>query len=329
MASNRLPNITDHDILLLRVFDTVVKAGSFTAAEICLNKSKSAISVYISTLETRLGQVLCRRGRSGFSLTPEGQKIFEICQDLFADLDRFRDRVSRVTALVGGTITIAIDDNLFGCHEALASSFGRFHEICPDVFLNVWSSSPERVMQLLQERAIDIGICAIPHETPGTVTQLLWEDELGFYCGAQHPCFPMADEAITDEMLAGYGCVDLNSYQDRAVESALNDLRAVARSGQSGPRLMLIMSGKYVGFLSRSFAEPWVSQGLIREIHKDTFKNSLKFHSVVRSEFATSKVCDQMLTALKNAFAGAMKAKIKRKAHGDTVGNLVPIKQFA
>ena len=63
------------DLRLLRLFMTIVEAGGFSAAQSELNLSLSTISTHFADLETRLGLRLCRRGRSGFQLTPEGQAV--------------------------------------------------------------------------------------------------------------------------------------------------------------------------------------------------------------------------------------------------------------
>ena len=68
-----LGNVTDSDLRLLRVFRAVVACGGFAAAELELNINRSTISRHIKDLETRLGVTLCRRGRGGFALTPEGE----------------------------------------------------------------------------------------------------------------------------------------------------------------------------------------------------------------------------------------------------------------
>ncbi|MGH8844684.1 MAG: helix-turn-helix domain-containing protein, partial [Advenella sp.] len=67
MKSQPLAQVTDFDLRLLRVFRTVAKMGSFTAAESALGITRSAISLHMSDLEKRLGMRLCQRGRAGFS----------------------------------------------------------------------------------------------------------------------------------------------------------------------------------------------------------------------------------------------------------------------
>ena len=63
------------DLRLLRIFKSVVECGGMTAAELELNISASTLSRHMKDLEERLGLVLCRRGRAGFTLTPEGVQV--------------------------------------------------------------------------------------------------------------------------------------------------------------------------------------------------------------------------------------------------------------
>lgn len=61
------------DLKLLRIFASVVRHQGFANAQRDLNLSTSAISTYMSQLESALGIVLCHRGRGGFSLTSKGE----------------------------------------------------------------------------------------------------------------------------------------------------------------------------------------------------------------------------------------------------------------
>ena len=70
-----LGQLGDVDLRLLRVFKSVVECGGMAAAELELNIALSTISRHVKDLEIRLGLVLCRRGRGGFGLPPEGQQV--------------------------------------------------------------------------------------------------------------------------------------------------------------------------------------------------------------------------------------------------------------
>ena len=77
-----LGQLGDADLRLLRVFKCVAECGGMVSAELELNIAVSTISRHIKDLETRLGLVLCRRGRSGFALTPEGTQVYEAALNL-------------------------------------------------------------------------------------------------------------------------------------------------------------------------------------------------------------------------------------------------------
>ena len=85
-----LGQLADTDLRLLRVFKSVVDCGGMASAELELNIAMSTISRHVKDLETRLGLVLCRRGRGGFALTPEGQQVYAATEHLLAATEAFR-----------------------------------------------------------------------------------------------------------------------------------------------------------------------------------------------------------------------------------------------
>lgn len=97
-----LGQLSDMDLRLLRVFKGVVQCGGMAAAELELNIGISTISRHVKDLETRLGLVLCRRGRAGFTLTPEGQTVYEETLRLLASMEAFRSRIDGIHDRMGG-----------------------------------------------------------------------------------------------------------------------------------------------------------------------------------------------------------------------------------
>src|ERR1700722_18484677 len=90
----KLGRVTDVDLRLLRIFQTVVDCGGLSAAEIDLGIGRSTISTHIAELEGRLGTRLCQRGRSGFALTTRGKKIYEASLGLVKSLDDFGNEIN-------------------------------------------------------------------------------------------------------------------------------------------------------------------------------------------------------------------------------------------
>ncbi len=67
--------VSDLDLRLLRIFLAVVDAKGLSEAQAALNIGQPTISTHLATLEARVGFRLCERGRSGFHLTPKGEKF--------------------------------------------------------------------------------------------------------------------------------------------------------------------------------------------------------------------------------------------------------------
>ncbi|QEX15789.1 LysR family transcriptional regulator [Hypericibacter terrae] len=304
--TRQLPELTAFDLRLLQVFDAVVAAGSFTAAEVKLNKSKSAISTDIAALETRLGVKLCRRGRAGFGLTDHGRQIHEASLELFRGMSGFRDSVGRIVSRVAGEFTIAMDDDLIvGARAQVADAIRLFTLRNPDVFINLRSSSPEHVTQLVLEAGADIGVNVIPRRLPELTMTPLFSEKLALYCSARHPIFPIADGEITADILAQYDCIDVVTPQGAEICEAVERMRVTARATSMESRLMLILTGRYVGFLPRDLARAWAERGEIRAINMPGLSCGSTGYAIFRRDAAPNVARDLFLADLTRAFKPA------------------------
>ena len=99
------------DVNLLRMFCVIVESNGFSAAQARMNISAAAISSKMAALEDRLGLRLCQRGRAGFSLTSEGQKVYEAATDIFKSHVAFVREVSQLREELVGRLEIGIVDS--------------------------------------------------------------------------------------------------------------------------------------------------------------------------------------------------------------------------
>ncbi len=122
--------LADMDLRLLRVFKTVVEAGGFTAAEIQLNLANSTISNYISDLEKRLDMRLCERGRAGFSVTDQGQVVYNATLELLSAMDQFRNTINRSHNRILGDLHLGFAEHMLGAHNScIVQALDRFSEL--------------------------------------------------------------------------------------------------------------------------------------------------------------------------------------------------------
>ena len=99
-----LGQLSDMDLRLLQVFKAVVECGGMSAAELELNIGTSTVSRHMKDLETRLGLTLCRRGRAGFALTAEGQRVYDETLRLLSAVEAFRSSIDDIHRRMGGRL---------------------------------------------------------------------------------------------------------------------------------------------------------------------------------------------------------------------------------
>lgn len=145
MAMKSLSNIL--------AFVRVAETQSFAQASNVLGLSTSAVSKAVVRLEVDLGVKLLHRTTRNISLTPDGFRFYEGCQQLLLDLESLEAEIqsSKVTPRGRLTITTPVAFGQF-CLVPLLQAFTRqFPEITLDVSLD------DRIVELA-DRGIDIAI---------------------------------------------------------------------------------------------------------------------------------------------------------------------------
>jgi DNA-binding transcriptional LysR family regulator len=298
-----LPEFTDYDLRLLRVFDAVVRGSGFASAEVLLNKSKSAISIDISSLETRLGVTLCRRGRSGFALTAHGKEIHALAQDLFKQLRDFRKRADLVATVVSGELSIGLDSNLPGDYpDQFGSALRRFHAAHPQVALKIDSASPERVIQSVLDGSATLGVSVISREYPEIDAYPLIEEIISLYCGPGHPLYEVAESELTLERLGSYDCAEIPSRQHAVSHEVLERLRMRVQASTPEIQRLLISTGQFIGFLPQSYARSRVAAKDLWALRPATMSFKTIIDAFVLRDVPKSLACEHYEQVLRAAF---------------------------
>ncbi|GBQ93151.1 LysR family transcriptional regulator [Gluconacetobacter liquefaciens NRIC 0522] len=260
--------LAEVDLRLLRVFRTVATLGGFAAAELALGKSKSSISIDISSLEQRLRMRLCRRGRGGFSLTPEGREVLRATDDLLRDIDRFRDRINIASGVLSGRFALYVIDNILiygetGIIHAL-EMFGRQH---PEVFISMTSASAADIEHALLDGRATAALTLLPDAQPGLSASILISETLHLYCGRRHALFDH-DGPLTLPMLEEERLIDASDAATASDWPAIRRLTFSASAETIDSRAMLILTGAYLGVLPEAFAAPMVQDGQLRQLRQ-------------------------------------------------------------
>ena len=257
MPSNA--SLNKADMRLLHVFSTVVDCGGFTPAQVVLNVSQSTISSHMSALEARLDMRLCERGRGGFRITDDGQRIYEAAQRLFRSVETFSSEVEALRGHLTGELHIGAVDNVVTNPDfALSEAIARFGERHGQVRIRLHIKTPAEVERGVVDGRYQIGIGAYTKQISGIeYTPLLLERQT-LYCGSRHPLFEIPDDKIEAWDLSQYKCVKRPYVPDDHIPAA-EMLTAGAEADNMESIAILILSGSFIGFLPEHFAERWVN----------------------------------------------------------------------
>ncbi|PCJ45935.1 MAG: LysR family transcriptional regulator [Gammaproteobacteria bacterium] len=297
-----LGQLDDVDIRRLRVFRVVTEAGGISAAELELNIGRSTISTHIKDLEIRLGVTLCRRGRSGFSLTEEGSYIYKATLRLLASLDEFRAEVSELNQHLSGQLNIALFDKIATNPEAhIDRAFKHFDAIAPDVKMTIYVESLNEIEQGVMEGRFQVGVIPSHRVSPSLSYQPIFNEHMKLYCGKEHQLFGLSDSVITKQDIlnckyAGLGYHSPNMEIGRKLgmqrEVTVYDQEAIVH---------LLLSGCYLGYLPDHYADNLVEQGLIRAIGTKVFFYECEFLVINRSSPKPSRIVQTFLDCLTQA----------------------------
>lgn len=305
--------VSDGDLRLLRVFKTVVDHGGFSAAEVALNKSKSAISLDMSHLEQRMGTKLCVRGRAGFKLTDEGQIIYLAALQLFTDVDKFRDRVASAVRWLSGRVSILLVDNMVSVAAGpMTRAIGDFARRYPKVELKVESATPNGVEQGVLEGEADMGISVVPREVSSLEMIPLFREELRLYCARSHELTGHNLAAIAPDLVKQHRLVMPGVTEDPGFGALVAGFPTGARASNIDSRILLVLSGAFLGFLPPHYAAPWVESGELIEILPDHFTTQNTFYVLFKKSSRHSAAAQTFLGIVLASFEKAKQMKVSR-----------------
>lgn len=253
--------LSGSDLRLLVVYDAVVRHGGLAAAQTELNIHTSTISNHISALEARLGCTLCQRGRGGFQVTRQGSVVHAEAQRLLSSMDAFSEVMQGLQGRHIGSLRVGTVDAVYTDPQSkLSEAFRRFFVTPNAIRLELAQFPPQELLQRLYDGLIDIGIGSFPNKINGLEYEMLYVEEHFIYCSVSHPLAKQGKATLTMAEVSEYDVVGRGYWRDRKhMQIGLRDIKAVVYEIE--PQLILIRSGRFVGFLPQHFAAPWVATG--------------------------------------------------------------------
>ena len=319
-----LGQLSDMDIRLLRVFKSVAECGGMAAAELELGIGTSTVSRHIKDLETRLGLSLCRRGRAGFALTPEGTQIYTETLRLLAGVDAFRSRVDEIHQRMGGELHIAVFDKTASNPQShLGAAIALFSDLAPEVSLHLHVAPLNAIERGVLDGQFQVGVIPGHRSVDTLVYDELFTETMFLYCGTAHALFqasPAMPEPVDWGGLRAHDFAGLGYHSPNMELSQQVHLVRKATGYDQESIATLILSGQYLGFLPDHYAEAFVRSGQMRAVKPALFRYDCRFFSIVRRSPQPSRVTRAFQDCLLQAHRGTLMAQATATAAGDGCG---------
>ena len=294
--------LSNFDIRLLRVFRTVVECGGFSAAEVELNISRSAISISMADLEQRLGLRLCLRGRAGFSLTEEGELVYQASQQLMTSLENFRTQVNTIHAELTGELNIGITDNLVTLeHMRITNALKMLKKKGPGVEIKISMIPPNEIERHILDGGLHVGVVPDLRPLPGLEYSELYTEISHLYCNHEHPLFKVLDTDIGDEVVSSMDAVAPTYAQTAQTKTHYQDLKTSATATDREGVAFLILTGCFIGYLPTHYAKRWIEAGHMRALNTEKYNFTTSYHLVLRKGARINLVLETFLNEVKRA----------------------------
>ncbi|NDY93720.1 LysR family transcriptional regulator [Ideonella livida] len=262
-----LGQVGDTELRLLRIFRTVVRCGGLAAAELELNIGRSTVSRHLKELEQRLGLVLCRRGRAGFALTPDGERVLQGAEQVLEAIDGFRTEVHDLHAELQGTLAVGLfDKTVTNPRARIAAAIGTFRRRAPAVGLALSVGALNQLEREVMDGRLGLAVVPDHRRSDSLHYQPLFDEAMHLYCGAGHGLFAQADRPLRWEALRAAELAGLSFHSPNMDATHRYRLRRTASVTDQEAVATLILSGAYVGFLPDHYAQAFVQAGRLRRL---------------------------------------------------------------
>jgi LysR family transcriptional regulator, salicylic acid-responsive activator of bsdBCD len=148
------------DIRHLKYFITIVEEGTISQAAKRLNMAQPPLSQQLKQLEDELGVTLFERHTRKMIITEEGMLFYQRAKEIMELITGTIEEVKELSEGTKGTLSIGTIAALGA--QLLPEKIRDFQLHYPDVQFQVWEGDPIRIMELVANRIIELGIVRLP-----------------------------------------------------------------------------------------------------------------------------------------------------------------------
>lgn len=286
--------LDDVDLKRLRIFDAVAKCGGFKGAEEALNINNSTICKAIAELEGRLGVILCKRGRGGFSLTEKGEEIYQLNFKLFNDLGNYVGAVKNISQASARTFRIAIVDNtLNDPHSHFLTGLTQLFSEHPNLKFDLKILASDDVPLSLLRGELDVAVALVYRNVSGLRVYHLYNEDVKPYVATKHEELWSAASLTLDD-IANYRLATYTHTDPRALLGS-HETAGFFFCPQLEGILIFGLIGSHVAMLPKFYAQSWVDSGHLKPINLKELSIDSPISAVSKVEGANQDLVDRFI----------------------------------
>jgi DNA-binding transcriptional LysR family regulator len=201
------------DLVDLRLFLTVVEAGSITRGSERLHLAIAAASTRIRNMEAALGVALLERERQGVKPTEAGRTLVQHARLLLEQAERMREDLAEYAAGLRGQVRLLSNTNALT--EFLPEPLSAFLARHPHVNIDLEERLSDEIVRDVALGTADIGIVAATVEMAGLETTPFRSDRFVLVVAAGHPLAARAKIAFAETLDRDFVGLDRSSALQR------------------------------------------------------------------------------------------------------------------
>jgi DNA-binding transcriptional LysR family regulator len=256
------------DTRQLAAFVAVVEKKSFSQAAERLGVTQPAVSLQIRALEKRLGvQLLDRSGRR-VEPTEAGQRLYRNAQRMLAAEEQLLDELAEGERIVG-RFELGASTGPGG--SVVPILLGEVARTYPDVSIALTVADTHRIIELVADRALELGVVGFARRHRSVVFEPLFHDQVVLACPPGHRFAgkTVSLDELREETLIlmqeGAGVREAIEDELRAVGVRARDFDARLELGLQESVRTAVEAGFGVTFISRSAIVAALAAGTLTE----------------------------------------------------------------
>ena len=257
----------------LASFLQVAKLQSFSRAAEKLYRTQPAISAQVRLLEQECGEKLFDRSGKRVLLTQAGEILLRYAEKLLDMQKEALQAIAELNQTPRGKLYIGANEAT--CLYVLPKTFAQFKHRYPLVQISIYRNFSHKILQKVQEGAVDLGIVTLPQTANNIEVIPLFRDEVQVVVPKNHPL--AKNKRVTIEEMTHYPLVIPKTGRTRVMlDRLLRDHRDHVQISMELASVETIKkfvgAGLGISIISRTYAQPEVAAGVLKLIPLEGLK---------------------------------------------------------